>query len=463
MDPQQRLLLEVSWEAFERAGIDPHVAARQPDRRVRRRQRHRTTAPARRTAREGVEGYLLTGAAASVASGRVAYTLGLEGPAVTVDTACSSSLVALHLAVPGAARAASATLALAGGVDVMSTPACSSSSAGSAAWPPTAAASRSPPRADGTGWARGRRACCSSSGCPTPGATATRCWPSSAAPRSTRTAQQRPDRPQRPVPAAGHPPALADAGLAPAEVDAVEAHGTGTTLGDPIEAQALLATYGQDRARRPAAVARLAQVQHRPHPGGRRRRRRHQDGHGAAPRVAARAPSTSRARPRTSTGRPELEVLTEPGDWPQDGEPLAAGVSSFGISGTNAHLVLAEAPAGAGRDDDAGAGAGAGAGTGTGTGTGGTAGRGAPCGSGRTGRGRRRRAGGGRGPVLVARPRAAAGPRSAGGLGRGVRRRWRPRARGSRTCWRSSRPPASRTSGGHWCPRGRCSATGPWS
>ena len=153
MDPQQRLLLEVSLGGA-RAGRDrPGVAAGLADRGVRRARPRRATAPSLPTA--PVEGYLLTGSAPSVISGRVAYALGLEGPAVTVDTACSSSLVALHLAVPGAA---------AGECDAGAgrrrdgdgrRRARSWSSPGSGAWPPTAGARRSRPPPTASGWAEG--------------------------------------------------------------------------------------------------------------------------------------------------------------------------------------------------------------------------------------------------------------------------------------------------------------------
>ena len=166
MDPQQRLLLETSWEALERAGIDPRVAARQPHRRLRRRRRPGLR-DACATRPESVEGYLGTGNAASVVSGRVAYALGLKGPAVTVDTACSSSLVALHLAAQalrsGRVHAGAGRRRHRDG----RRPACSSSSAGSAGWPPTAAARRSPRPPTAPAGPRAS-ACCCWSGCPTP-------------------------------------------------------------------------------------------------------------------------------------------------------------------------------------------------------------------------------------------------------------------------------------------------------
>ena len=152
---------------------------------------------------------------------------------------------------------------------------------------------------------------------------------------------QRPHRPERPLPGAGDPPGAGQR-RPRADVDAVEAHGTGTTLGDPIEAGALLATYGQERET--AAVARLDQVQHRPHPGGGRRRRRDQDGDGDAPRGAAEDPARRRPHP-TSIGRRATVELLDRGRVGAQRRPRRAAVSSFGISGTNAHVILEEAPA----------------------------------------------------------------------------------------------------------------------
>ena len=344
IDPQQRLLLEVAWEAIENAGINPQtIRGTQTGVFIGLTTNDYYHSVAGKLRREQIDAYIPFGNASNFAAGRLSYFLGARGPALVLDTACSSSLVSIHLACESLRRRESDT-ALAAGVNLILSPENSIACSRFGMLSPDGSCKSFD--ADANGYVR-------SEGCAVvvlkrladaqrDGDTVLAVVRGSAVNQDGASSGQ--TVPHGPAQQALMRQALHAARLAPSEVDYIEAHGTGTGLGDPIELDALAEVYGDRGGSAPLVL------------GSVKTNLGHLESAAGVTGFVKTVLSVSRGHiprqlhftkltPHAGPGASRFVIASDPLAWPEVSRPRRAAVSSFGVSGTNAHIVIEQGPA----------------------------------------------------------------------------------------------------------------------